>query len=78
MGTKMGPSQSLVNIAFHFCCHAMGRFHSSPVMFGTGSFPFPRSNNTNARLMAFAPSLALDPTYGIQSHKALDLSLIHI
>ena len=33
-----------------------------------------KSNNTNARLMAFAPSLALDPTFGIhsQSHKTLD------
>ena len=30
------------------------------------------SNNTNARLMAFAPSLALDPTFGIHSHKTLD------
>ena len=26
----------------------------------------------NARLMAFAPSLALDPTFGIHSHKILD------
>ena len=32
------------------------------------------SNNTNARLMAFAPSLALDPTFGIHSHKILTLS----
>ena len=31
-----------------------------------------KSNNTNARLMAFAPSLALDPTFGIHSHKTLD------
>ena len=31
-----------------------------------------KSNNTNARLMAFAPSLALDPTFGIHSHKILD------
>ena len=31
-----------------------------------------KSNNTNARLMAFAPSLALDPTFGIYSHKTLD------
>ena len=30
------------------------------------------SNNTNARLMASAPSLALDPTFGIHSHKTLD------
>ena len=29
-------------------------------------------NNTNARLMAFAPSLALDLTFGIHSHKTLD------
>ena len=28
-----------------------------------------KSNNTNARLMAFAPSLALDHTFGIHSHK---------
>ena len=28
-----------------------------------------KSNNTNARLMAFAPSLALDPTFGIHSHR---------
>ena len=28
--------------------------------------------NPNARLMAFAPSLALDPTFGIHSHKTLD------
>ena len=31
-----------------------------------------KSNNANARLMAFAPSLALDPTFGIHSHKTLD------
>ena len=31
-----------------------------------------KSNNTNARLMAFAPSLTLDPTFGIHSHKTLD------
>ena len=31
-----------------------------------------KSNNTNARPMAFAPSLALDPTFGIHSHKTLD------
>ena len=31
-----------------------------------------KSNNTNARLMVFAPSLALDPTSGIHSHKTLD------
>ena len=30
------------------------------------------SNNTNARLMTFAPSLALDPTFGIHSHKTID------
>ena len=30
-----------------------------------------KSNNTNARLMASAP-LALDPTFGIHSHKTLD------
>ena len=32
-----------------------------------------KSNNTNTRLMAFAPSLALDPTFGIHSHKTLAL-----
>ena len=31
-----------------------------------------KSNNTNARLMALAPSLALDPTSGIHSNKTLD------
>ena len=31
-----------------------------------------KSNSTNARLVAFAPSLALDPTFGIHSHKTLD------
>ena len=31
-----------------------------------------KSDNTNARLTAFAPSLALDPTFGIHSHKTLD------
>ena len=31
-----------------------------------------KSNNTNARLMASAPSLALDPTFGIHPHKTLD------
>ena len=31
-----------------------------------------KSVNTNARLMASAPSLALDPTFGIHSHKTLD------
>ena len=31
-----------------------------------------RSNNTNARLMAFGPSVVLDPTFGIHSHKTLD------
>ena len=28
----------------------------------------------NARLMAFAPSLALDPTFGIHFHKTLDIA----
>ena len=28
-----------------------------------------KSNNTNARLMAFALSLTLDPMFGIHSHK---------
>ena len=32
--------------------------------------PFP--NNTNTSLMAFTPSLALDPTIEIHSHKTLD------
>ena len=31
-----------------------------------------KSNNTNARLTASALSLALDPTFGIHSHKTLD------
>ena len=31
-----------------------------------------KSSNTNARLMAFAFSLALDPTFEIRSHKTLD------
>ena len=31
-----------------------------------------KSNNTNARLMASAHSLALDPTFGIHFHKTLD------
>ena len=31
-----------------------------------------KSSNTNARLMASALSLALDPTFGIHSHKTLD------
>ena len=31
-----------------------------------------KSNNTTSRLMAFAPSLALEPTFGIHSHKILD------
>ena len=31
-----------------------------------------KSNNTNARLMASAPPLALDPTFEIHSHKTLD------
>ena len=31
-----------------------------------------KSNNTNARHMAFAASLALDPTFGSHSHKTLD------
>ena len=31
-----------------------------------------KSNNTNAKLMAFAPSLALDPTFGIHSPRTLD------
>ena len=38
-----------------------------------------KSNNTNARLMAFAPSLALDPTFGIHSHKTSDTAqLCHL
>ena len=35
-----------------------------------------KSNNTNARLVAFAPSLALDPTFGIHSHQTLLNSVI--
>ena len=31
-----------------------------------------KSNNTNAQVMAFMLSLALDPTFGIHSHKTLD------
>ena len=31
-----------------------------------------KSRNTNARLVAFALSLALDPTFGIHSHKIFD------
>ena len=31
-----------------------------------------KSSNTNAILVAFAHSLALDPTFGIHSHKTLD------
>ena len=31
-----------------------------------------KSNNKNARLVAFTSSLALDPTFGIHSHKTLD------
>ena len=31
-----------------------------------------KSNNTNARVMAFMLSLALDPTFGIHSHRTLD------
>ena len=30
-----------------------------------------KSNNSNARVMAFTPSPALDPTFGIHSHKTL-------
>ena len=33
-----------------------------------------KSNNTNARLMASTLSLALDPTFGIHSHKTLDIA----
>ena len=31
-----------------------------------------KSNTTNAKIMAFAPSLALDPTFGIHPLKTLD------
>ena len=31
-----------------------------------------KSNNTNARLIAFVIFLSLDPTFGIHSHKILD------
>ena len=31
-----------------------------------------KSNNTNAGLMAFALCLALDPIFGIHSHKTVD------
>ena len=31
-----------------------------------------KSSNTNARVMTFVLSLALDPTFGIHSHKTLD------
>ena len=34
-----------------------------------------KSNNTNTRLMAFSPSLALDPTFGIHSHKTANTTL---
>ena len=33
-----------------------------------------KSSNTNARLVAFALSLALDPTFGIHSHRILDIA----
>ena len=32
------------------------------------------STHTLTRLMAFAPSLALDPTFGIHSNKTLDIA----
>ena len=31
-----------------------------------------KSSNTNVRVVAFMPSLALDPTFEIHSHKTLD------
>ena len=34
--------------------------------------PMLKSSNTNARLVAFALCLALDPTFGIHFHKTLD------
>ena len=33
-----------------------------------------KSSNTDASLMAFAPSVALDPTFGIHSHQTLDIA----
>ena len=35
---------------------------------------FWKSSNTNAKLMAFALSLSLDPIFGIHSHKTLDIA----
>ena len=38
-----------------------------------------KSSNTDARVMAFVLSLALDPTFGIHSHKTLDTAqLCHL
>ena len=38
-----------------------------------------KANDTNTRLIAFAPALALDPTFGIHFHKTLDTAqLCHL
>ena len=39
---------------------------------GRGEIVYLNPNNTNARLMASALSLALDPTFGIHFHETLD------
>ena len=46
--------------------------HVNTVLYTVLLFWYPHAEKSNARLMAFAPSLALDPTFGIHCHKTLD------
>ena len=48
-----------------------GMFHFQPFD-SVSEKPMMKSSNTNARLVAFALCLALDPTFGIHFHKTLD------
>ena len=59
-----GPSYTSLN-----CCMSTLRLVHYALILTPACW---KSNTTNARLMAFAPSLALDPTFGIHSHKTLD------
>ena len=80
LGTPSPPlntSPGKTALAFHFLLTSLNCCMSTLCLVYYALLLTPAcwtSNNTNPRLMAFAPSLALDPTFGIHSHKTLDIA----
>ena len=62
-----GSSPAYLTELLHVCLHSISvLIHYALLLTPTCS------NNTNTRLLAFAPSLVLDPTFGIHSHKTFN------